>query len=214
GALLGKPRDVLGLLREIAKRNKKREIGIAVSGCPKHCIELVLHVFPDSIAPWPNDHTAAHIARFSQLSGPDDLLIPLGKILIAPRTDRSFFCLCHRRERIKPAQAKWLAAFFCNFFAQLLLSTPGMKIKSLIVVATLVGAVQLSSVVVGQDENEGAPSHGGRWQNRMTNLSPDDQQKLTAARQKAMQDPTVQAAEEKMKEARRAYMSSVRAGML
>jgi len=103
---------------------------------------------------------------------------------------------------------------FCNFFAQLLLSTPGMKIKSLIVVAALVGAVQLSSVVVGQDENEGAPSHGGRWQNRMTNLSPDDQQKLTAARQKAMQDPTVQAAEEKMKEARRAYMSSVRAAML
>jgi len=89
-----------------------------------------------------------------------------------------------------------------------------MKIKSLIVVAALVGAVQLSSVVVGQDENEGAPSHGGRWQNRMTNLSPDDQQKLTAARQKAMQDPTVQAAEEKMKEARRAYMSSVRAAML
>jgi hypothetical protein len=89
-----------------------------------------------------------------------------------------------------------------------------MKIKSLVAVATLVGGLQLSPVLVGQDANQGAPGRGGRWQNRMANLSPDEQQKLISARQKAMEDPTVQAAEEKMKEARRTYMTSMRAAML
>jgi hypothetical protein len=103
---------------------------------------------------------------------------------------------------------------FCNFFAQLLLSTSGMKIKSLIILATLVGALQLSPVLIGQDTDQEAPGHGARWQHRTANLSPDDQQKLTLARQKAMQDPTVQAAEEKMKEAHRAFMASMRAAML
>ena len=89
-----------------------------------------------------------------------------------------------------------------------------MKIKSLIIVATLLGAAQLSPVLVGQDANESAAGRGGHWQKRMANLSPDEQQKLISARQKAMQDPAVQAAEEKMKEARRAYMTSMRAAML
>lgn len=89
-----------------------------------------------------------------------------------------------------------------------------MKIKSLIIVATLIGAGQLSPVLVGQDANEGTPGRGGRWQNRMANLSPDERQKLMSARQKAMQDPAVQTAEEKMKEARQAFMASMRAAML
>jgi hypothetical protein len=89
-----------------------------------------------------------------------------------------------------------------------------MKIRSLIIVATLVGTLQLSPVLVGQDPNDGAVGRGGRWQDRMSNLSPDEQQKLISARQKAMADPTVQAAEETMKEARRAYLTSIRTAML
>jgi len=90
-----------------------------------------------------------------------------------------------------------------------------MKIKSLIIVATLVGALQFSSALVGQDANESAaPGRRGHWQNRMANLSPDERQKLMAARQKAMQDPTVQAAHEKMRQARQDFMSSMHAAMV
>lgn len=90
-----------------------------------------------------------------------------------------------------------------------------MKIKSLIIVATLAGALQLSSTLFAQDNNnEGGPARRGRWQNRMANLSPDERQKLMAARQKAMQDASVQAAHEKMREAHRQFMTSMRTAML
>jgi membrane glycosyltransferase len=86
-----------------------------------------------------------------------------------------------------------------------------MKINSLITVSILVGALQLSPVVFGQGANE---SVGGRWQQRLANLSPEEREKLKAARQKAMQDPSVQAAEEKMKEARTEFVTAMRAAML
>ena len=78
----------------------------------------------------------------------------------------------------------------------------------------LIGALQLSPVVFGQGPSNGGPGHGGRWQQRLANLSPEERQKLMAARQKAMQDPAVQAAHDKMREARREFMTSMHAAML
>ncbi|HST30657.1 MAG TPA: hypothetical protein VLK27_07430 [Chthoniobacterales bacterium] len=89
-----------------------------------------------------------------------------------------------------------------------------MKIKSLIIVATLVGALQLSSGLMAQGQNEAGAGPRGHWQSRMANLSPDERQKLMAARQKAMQDPGVQAAHEKMKTAHKEFMTSMHAAML
>ena len=89
-----------------------------------------------------------------------------------------------------------------------------MKINSLITVSILVGALQLSPVVFGQGANEGAGARGGRWQQRLANLTPEEREKLKAAREKAMQDPSVQAAHEKMKQARQEFIASMRAAML
>jgi hypothetical protein len=91
-----------------------------------------------------------------------------------------------------------------------------MKIKSLITASILIGALQLSPVVFGQGpNNSGAPGRGGgHWQQRLANLSPEEREKLKAARQKAMQDPNVQAAHEKMKQAHQEFMTSMHAAML
>lgn len=90
-----------------------------------------------------------------------------------------------------------------------------MKINSLITVSILIGALQLSpAVVFGQGANEGGGGRGGRWQQRLANLSPEEREKLKAARQKAMQDPSVQAAQEKMRDARTEFVTAMRAAML
>ncbi|HWY52478.1 MAG TPA: hypothetical protein VNW72_13435 [Chthoniobacterales bacterium] len=89
-----------------------------------------------------------------------------------------------------------------------------MKIKSLITTSILIGALQLSPAVFGQGANNGAPGRGGRWQQRLANLSPEEREKLKAARQKAMQDPGVQAAHEKMRQARKEFMDSMHTAML
>ncbi len=89
-----------------------------------------------------------------------------------------------------------------------------MKIKSLITMSILIGALQLSPVMFGQGASSGAPGRGDRWQQRLANLSPEEREKLKAARQKAMQDPSVQAAHEKMKQAHQEFMTSMHAAML
>jgi hypothetical protein len=89
-----------------------------------------------------------------------------------------------------------------------------MKIKSLITMSILVGTLQFSPVLSAQDANENAPVRGGRWQHRLASLSPAEREKLKAARQKAMQDPSVQAAHEKMRAARKEFITSMRAAML
>ena len=89
-----------------------------------------------------------------------------------------------------------------------------MKIKSLIGISILAAALQLSPILFAQGTNEGASGRGDRWQNRTVNLSADEREKLKAARQKAMQDPGVQAAHEKMRQARKEFMDSMRTAML
>ena len=89
-----------------------------------------------------------------------------------------------------------------------------MKIRSMITVSLLVGALQFSPVLFGQDSDQDATGRGGRWQQRLANLSPEEREKLQAARQKAMQDPAVQAAHDKMRQARQEFIASMRAAML
>jgi Heavy-metal resistance len=89
-----------------------------------------------------------------------------------------------------------------------------MKTNSLITVSILIGLLQFSPVVFGQGPSENGAGRGGRWQQRLANLSPEEREKLKAARQKAMQDPSVQAAHEKMREARTEFVTAMRAAML
>ena len=84
----------------------------------------------------------------------------------------------------------------------------------MITVSLLVGALQFSPVLFGQDSNQQPAGRGGRWQQRLANLSPEEREKLKAAHQKAMQDPAVQAAHEKMRQARQEFIASIRAAMV
>jgi len=110
--------------------------------------------------------------------------------------------------------AEIASCLFCNLFGAPVSLFQDMKIKSLITVSLLVGALQLSPVMFGQGQNGNGPGRGGRWQQRLANLSPEEREKLKAARQKAIQDPSVQAAHQKMRQARQDFMTAMRGAML
>ena len=89
-AFLGEPFDVCGLLLEIAERNKQRKIGIFVAGRLDHRIQLSLDIFPDAVSPWLDHHAASDFRVFREVSGADDLLIPLREIFGSGGSDRGF----------------------------------------------------------------------------------------------------------------------------
>ena len=91
GAFLGETLDVRGFLLQIAQRYKKREVGVPVAGGLEHSVQNRLHPFPQGVAPRLDDHAAANFGVFSEIGRPDDLLIPLGKILLACWRDGSLF---------------------------------------------------------------------------------------------------------------------------
>ncbi|MBV9618808.1 MAG: periplasmic heavy metal sensor [Verrucomicrobia bacterium] len=87
-----------------------------------------------------------------------------------------------------------------------------MSLKSLITMSVMAVALQISPVTFGQDDDQ--PMGRGRWEKRLANLSPEERQKLQAAHQKAMQDPAVQAAHDKMREAHKEFRDAMKAAML
>jgi uncharacterized protein YbaA (DUF1428 family) len=76
----------------------------------------------------------------------------------------------------------------------------------------LVTALQFAPMVFSQDEDQPMGRH--RWEQRMANLCPEERQKLQAAREKAMQDPAVQAAHEKMRQVHKEFRDAMHAAML
>lgn len=85
--------------------------------------------------------------------------------------------------------------------------------KLLISMSILAMALQFTPVLRAQDDEQGG-GRGRRWEQRLANLSPEERQKLQAARQKAMQDPAVQAAHDKMREAHKEFRDAMRGAML
>jgi hypothetical protein len=88
-----------------------------------------------------------------------------------------------------------------------------MKTK-LLVTFILAAAVQFAPVIYG--EGPGGHGGGGRQHHneRFANLPEADRQKLQTAHQKAMQDPAVQAAKEKMRQAHREFQNTMHGAML
>ena len=88
-----------------------------------------------------------------------------------------------------------------------------MKMKSLMTMSILAAALQIKPISFGQDANE--PGKGGprHQEERFANLSADEREKLKAARQKAMQDPLVQAAQEKRRQADKEFHDALHASM-
>jgi hypothetical protein len=88
-----------------------------------------------------------------------------------------------------------------------------MKMKLLIAMMMLTGTL-FALTGYAQDQT----GQGGGWKRhhkeRFANLSADERQKLQAAHEKAMQDPAVRAAHDKMRQARREFRDAARSAML
>lgn len=87
-----------------------------------------------------------------------------------------------------------------------------MKMKLLMTMSILAIALPLAPTVRGQDEEQGRG--GRRWEKRLANLSTEERQKVQFAHRKAMQEPSVQAAREKMRQAHKEFRDAMRAAML
>jgi hypothetical protein len=86
-----------------------------------------------------------------------------------------------------------------------------MKTKILVAWMAVTAAVQLGPVLYGQDSSGQARHHRTE---RLANLPQEDRQKLKAAHEKAMQDPGLKAAHDKLRQARKEFRDSMRAAML
>src|SRR5436190_19954747 len=51
---------------------------------------MAMHVLPNTEAPRPDHHAAAHVRRLGQFGRTDHLLIPFGKVFVAPGSDSGF----------------------------------------------------------------------------------------------------------------------------
>ena len=87
-----------------------------------------------------------------------------------------------------------------------------MKIRQWVMIPILGAALQL--VAFGEVAPPTGKALRHNQEGRLTNLSPAERKEVEAARQTAMQDPTVQAAREKMEQARQAFQSAMDAAML
>src|SRR5260370_30060854 len=75
-------------------------------------------------------------------------------------------------------------------------------------------AMQLASVALGQPSDQTGKGWRHNHDERFANLSSEERQKVEAAHQTAMQDPAVQAAHEKMRQARKEFHDAMHAAML
>jgi Spy/CpxP family protein refolding chaperone len=91
-----------------------------------------------------------------------------------------------------------------------------MKLKTFLVVSSVVAALQITPAVFAQaPDNSGHGRHRhGRHERLLANLTPEERAKLRAARHQAMADPAVQAAKDRARQARREYRDLRRAAML
>ncbi len=95
-----------------------------------------------------------------------------------------------------------------------------MKLKTLLIISAAAATLQFASTgfaqvpdAQGHDWNGKHGRHGEHAQ-FLANLSVEERAKLRAAHQKAMADPALQAAKDRMRQARRELRDSRRAAML
>ncbi len=93
-----------------------------------------------------------------------------------------------------------------------------MKLTTLLIISA--ATLQFASTGFAQDQDAQGPGwhgkHGrhGEHGRFLANLSVEERAKLRAAQQKAMADPALQAAKDRMRQARREFRDSRRAAML
>ena len=72
--------------------------------------------------------------------------------------------------------------------------------------------LQFPPVARAQEDEQG--KRGRRWEQRLAKLSPEEREKVKAAHRKAMQEPSVQSARDKMRQAHKEFRDAMRAAML
>ncbi len=86
--------------------------------------------------------------------------------------------------------------------------------RTIFTISVSVALLTLSSVVLAQDSDHAGKGWRHNQEERLGNLSAAERQKVVTAHQTAMQDPGVQAARQKMRQARKDYKTAMHAAML
>src|SRR5579864_6267374 len=89
-----------------------------------------------------------------------------------------------------------------------------MKTKTTMLLLLAIALIAPALFAQGNDEQGKGWKHNHDHEAMLANLAPEERQKVQAAHQKAMQDPTVQAAQEKLKEARKQFRETMHAAMV
>src|SRR5471030_1241636 len=89
-----------------------------------------------------------------------------------------------------------------------------MRIKSLVTISMLAASLSFVPLAFSQDSDDAGKGWHGHRGERLANLPPDEREKMKAAHQKAMQDPGVQAAHAKMRQAHKEFRDVMHAALL
>lgn len=89
-----------------------------------------------------------------------------------------------------------------------------MKTKAFLLAAMLATALPLAPCAFAQNPDTQRQGRRFKHERMLANLSPEERTKLRAAHQKAMADPSVQAAKDRMRQARREFRDLRRQSML
>ena len=81
--LLGEAFHVGRLLAQVAFRDEQREVRIDMAGVLEHAVQHVLHALPDGKAVGLDDHAALDVAVLGEVGLDDNLIVPLGIVLVA-----------------------------------------------------------------------------------------------------------------------------------
>ena len=90
-----------------------------------------------------------------------------------------------------------------------------MRMKLLLTISLLAAALQIAPVAYAQGRQRGGGGGaGGGGSAAMSNLSPEERQKVMNARKGAMQDPSVTSARQKLQAAQKEFHEALDAAML
>jgi hypothetical protein len=89
-----------------------------------------------------------------------------------------------------------------------------MKMKPLLTMTAIAAALHFAPVSSAEPLDEPGYGRGGRYKQMLANLSPEERAKLRTAHHKAMADPAVQAAKDRMRQAAREFRELKRQTML